>query len=112
MTHIEVFEPPPSTTGAPRGPQVVDPFVEAFAADVDWLMSQGVSVTRHNLAQEPQAFAAHPIVSALLRHHGDACLPLVLLNGHVLTRGVYPQREELAQLAGLLASASTRHPNR
>ncbi len=40
----------------------VDPLLAAFAADVDWLSAQGVSVTRDNLAQEPQALVTNPIV--------------------------------------------------
>ena len=31
---------------------------------------------------------------------GEKCLPLVLVDGEIVSRGVYPQREELAALAG------------
>lgn len=91
------------------GPEV-DPFLAAFAADVEWLTSQGVQVTRHNLAQEPQAFVSNPLVQAALQRDGDACLPLVLVDGKVASGGAYPRREELARLAGLAASASRTKP--
>jgi hypothetical protein len=52
MTKIDVFDPPMCCSSGVCGPQV-DPLLAAFAADVDWLGAQGVTVTRHNLAQEP-----------------------------------------------------------
>jgi Arsenical resistance operon protein ArsD len=109
MTHLDVFDPPMCCSSGLCGPSV-DPLLAAFAADVDWLTSQGVSVTRHNLAQDPQAFVAHPVVKDLLQREGDACLPLVMINGDVVGHGAYPRREELARLAGLTASTSRVKP--
>ena len=43
----------------------VDPLLAAFAADVDWLRAKGVSVSRYNLAQDPQAFVSHPLLRVL-----------------------------------------------
>lgn len=109
MPRIEVFDPPLCCSSGVCGPNV-DPLLAAFAADVDWLVSQGVSVTRHNLAQEPQAFVAEPIVRDALHRDGDACLPLVLMDGAIVARGSYPRRVELAQLTGLTPTASTAKP--
>jgi hypothetical protein len=88
----------------------VDPLIAVFAADVDWLSSQGVSVTRHNLSQDPQAFVAQSVVNDRLQREGDACLPLLLMNGDVVSWGAYPRREELARLMGLTASTSSVKP--
>ena len=109
MTQIEVFDPPMCCSSGVCGPQV-DPLLAAFAADVDWLSTQGVSVTRHNLAQEPQAFVSNALVQQTLQREGDACLPLVLVNGEVAAQGAYPRRQELARLAGLMATASSTKP--
>jgi hypothetical protein len=68
------------------------PLLAAFAADVDWLGTQGVTVTRYNLAQKPQAFVSNPLVQQTLQRESDACLPLVLVNGEIATRGAYPRR--------------------
>lgn len=106
MTRIDVFDPPMCCSSGVCGPQV-DPLLAAFAADVDWLMTQGVTVTRHNLAQEPQAFVSNAVVQQTLQHEGDACLPLLLVNGEIAARGAYPRRDELARLAGLVATHST-----
>ena len=109
MSHLDVFDPPLCCSSGVCGPSV-DPLLAAFAADVDWLVSQGVSVTRYNLAQDPQAFVAHTLVKDLLQREGNACLPLLIVNGEIVSRGTYPRRDELAQLAGLTASASQTKP--
>ena len=41
MTQMDVFDPPMCCSSGVCGPEV-DPLVAAFAADVDWLTSQGV----------------------------------------------------------------------
>jgi arsenical resistance operon trans-acting repressor ArsD len=109
MTQIDVFDPPMCCSSGVCGPQL-DPLLAAFAADVDWLGTQGVTVTRHNLAQEPHAFVSNPVVQQTLQREGDACLPLVLVNGEIAARGAYPRRDELARLAGLVATASSTKP--
>jgi hypothetical protein len=88
----------------------VDPLLAAFAADVDWLTSQGVTVSRYNLAQDPQAFVAQPLVKDVLQREGDRCLPLVIMNGEIIRQGTYPRRDELAHLTGLVATASQTKP--
>lgn len=109
MPHLDVFDPPMCCSSGVCGPSV-DPLLAAFAADVDWLTSQGVSVSRYNLAQDPEAFVAHPLVNETLQREGDAGLPLLIMNGEIVAHGAYPRREELARLAGLTASASSAGP--
>lgn len=110
MAHFDVFDPPMCCSSGVCGPSV-DPLLAAFAADVDWLISHGSSVTRFNLAQDPRAFVAHPLVRDLLQREGDACLPVVIVNGEIIAHGAYPRREELARLAGLTPSASGSKPH-
>ena len=109
MTRIDVFDPPMCCSSGVCGAEV-DPLVAAFAADLDWLTSQGVAVNRHNLAQDPGAFVTTPAVQEALQRDGETCLPLVLVDGKVAGQGVYPRRAELASLAGLTASASRTKP--
>jgi hypothetical protein len=52
------------STGA-CGPEV-DPKLVQFAADLDWLKSQGVIVQRHNLSQNPAVFVENEAVKATL----------------------------------------------
>lgn len=109
MTHLDVFDPPMCCSSGVCGPSV-DPLLAAFAADVDWLTSQGVTVSRYNLAQDPQSFVAHPLVRDVLRREGETCLPLVMVNGEIVARGAYPRRAELATLAGVAPASSQAKP--
>jgi arsenite methyltransferase len=100
---VEVFDPAMCCSTGVCGPSV-DPKLVQFAADLDWLKSQGVPVERYNLAQTPAAFAANATVKSTLEKHGTDCLPLVIVDGSIASVGGYPTRVELAQWAGLASS--------
>jgi SAM-dependent methyltransferase len=100
---LEVFDPAMCCSTGVCGPNV-DPRLVQFAADLDWLKSQGMSVERHNLAQAPAAFAANSTVKSTLDKHGMDCLPLVLVDGSIASVGSYPARMEMARWAGLASS--------
>ena len=86
MTKLAVYDPPMCCSTGVCGP-AVDPVLPRVTADLDWLKRQGVEVERYNLAQQPQAFASNPTVTAALREYGNDCLPLVLVNGVIVSRG-------------------------
>ncbi len=100
MTEIRVYDPPMCCSTGICGPSV-DPKLARFAADLDWLKGQGISVERFNLAQQPAAFVADPTVVAALEAKGESSLPLVKVNGEVKSTGVFPSRDELAVWAGV-----------
>ncbi len=100
IRNLEVFDPPMCCSTSVCGPNV-DPRLVQFASDFLWVAGQGVHVERYNLSQQPQAFAANETVKAALVKYGSACLPLILLNGAIVSKGRYPGREELAKLVGL-----------
>ena len=106
MTIVRVFDPAMCCSTGVCGPSV-DPQLVRFAADLDWLKSQGVSVERFNLAQEPGAFAENAAAKDALADDGEAALPLVEVDGAVKSRGVYPSRDELAVWAGVGAPAAS-----
>lgn len=97
---LSVFDPPMCCSSGLCGPDV-DPALVRFSDDLFWLARHGVRVARHNLAQEPGAFVAHPLVLEALQQHGEAILPLVLRGDHVMSRGAYPSRETMAGWFGL-----------
>lgn len=103
---IEVYEPPMCCSSGVCGASV-DPQLVRFSADLDWLKSQGCSVERINLAQQPGAFAQDEAVKAALGTKGEASLPLVKVNGEVKSSGVYPSRAELAAWAGIDGSTAS-----
>lgn len=100
MQKLEVFDPAMCCSTGVCGP-VVDPVLPRFAADLEWLKNQGVAVERYNLAQQPEMFAGKEIVKQALDEKGMNCLPLILADGRIVSRGVYPSRKELAAFAGL-----------
>jgi len=100
MTTVQIFDPPMCCSTGVCGP-TVDPKLARFAADLHWLANQGVRVDRFNLSQQPQAFAANPVVKAALEAQGSDCLPLVLVNGQIASRATYLVRDELARVAGV-----------
>lgn len=102
MTTVRVFDPAMCCSTGICGPSV-DPQLARFAADLDWLKTQGVSVQRFNLAQQPAAFADDQEVRSALETKGEAGLPLVRVNGEVKSSGGYPSRAELAAWAGVAA---------
>lgn len=105
VSAIHVFDPPMCCSTGVCGP-VVDPQLTRFSGDLDWLAAQGVTVDRFNLAQQPQAFVNHDLVRAALEQDGEGCLPLVVADGRIVSRGVYPSRDVLAEAAGLTVSTS------
>lgn len=88
------------------GPEV-DPVLPRFAADLDWLQSRGVRVERYNLAQQPQAFVARADVQQRLRQ-GVECLPLVFVDGRLVSERDYPTRQQMAQWLQLADTGPTR----
>jgi AhpD family alkylhydroperoxidase len=100
MIAVRVFDPAMCCSTGICGPSV-DPQLVRFAADLDWLKGQGVSVERFNLSQQPAAFADNAAVKTALETKGEAGLPLVMVNGEVKSMGTYPTRDELAAWAGI-----------
>lgn len=100
MASLQVFDRPLCCSTGICGPDV-DPVLVAFAADLRWLAGKGVAVERINPAQQPQAFAAHPTVREELQTRGNDCLPLVLVDGVIVSRGQVPGRGQLAAWTGV-----------
>ena len=102
---LQVFDPAMCCSTGVCGPNVETKLVQ-FAADLDWLKSQGVIVQRHNLSQNPAAFVETKTVQAALTEKGEAALPVILINGKFAMTGRYPVRGELAEWFKLKASAT------
>ena len=102
MTTIEVFDPPMCCSTGVCGP-APDERLAQLSADLDWLKRQGMQVRRYNLSQEPAAFINQPEVARLLRETDGEGLPVIIVAGVVVSQGVYPSRQQLAQWVGLPA---------
>ena len=95
MKTVQVYDKPMCCSTGVCGPEV-DPVLPKFAADLDWLKNQGHHVERYNLAQQPQAFIENKAIHHLLSTAGTDCLPVVVVDGEVVSQTVYPSREDLA----------------
>ncbi len=109
MTTITVYDPPMCCSTGVCGPRV-DPVLPRFAADLDWLKQQGVTVQRYNPAQEPGSFASNPVVVAALAADPSDSLPLILAGDTIVSRGTYPTREQLAAWAGVTVNDKAATP--
>ncbi len=98
MTQVEVFDPAQCCSSGVCGPSV-DLSLVRFAAALESLKRQGVEVIRHNLSQNPAAFAAHPAVSQALKDRGVSCLPLIVVDGQVWSQGSYPDATRVRGLS-------------
>ena len=102
MKSIQIFDKAMCCSTGVCGPQV-DPILPRFAADLDWLRAQGVSVERFNLAQEPSAFVKNPTVQEMLTTKGMDCLPLTFIDGQLVAEQEYASREKFVEWIGLPA---------
>ncbi|MDA8217606.1 MAG: arsenite efflux transporter metallochaperone ArsD [Dehalococcoidales bacterium] len=104
LKKVQVFDPPMCCSSGVCGPNV-DPVLPRFAADLEWLKGRGIDTERYNLAQQPAAFAGSEAVRSEITERGVESLPIVLVDGRVMSRGEYPTREQLAEWSGLDGAA-------
>lgn len=104
MFTLQVFDKPLCCSSGVCGADV-DPALVAFSADLQWLERQGVQVQRINPAHQPSLFASNELVRDELKKHGNNCLPLVIVNNAVVSRGAYPNRIQLADWTGATLSS-------
>ncbi|MDJ0780054.1 MAG: arsenite efflux transporter metallochaperone ArsD [Gammaproteobacteria bacterium] len=100
MKSLTIYDPamccPTGICGTDIDQQLVD-----FAADLDWLKSEGIEVRRINLSQEPALFADNEQVKSVLENSGVEGLPVILADDRIMSSGQYPGRADLAQMVGL-----------
>jgi len=99
MTTVTVFEhaPPPliGVCGV-----VPDRAFEAFEQELDWLEANGLPVERIDPYREPGDAARFEGVTDALATEGPRCLPLILVDGVIVSSGVHPTRTQLARVVG------------
>ncbi|WNV06560.1 arsenite efflux transporter metallochaperone ArsD [Candidatus Methylospira mobilis] len=99
MKKLEIYEPAMCCSTGVCGVDV-DTVLVQFAADLQWLAEQGVEVARYNLSQQPQVFAANQDVVKEMDAGMDR-LPIVVVDGHIVSTGVYLSRPQLMQKLAL-----------
>ena len=110
MKKLEIYDPAMCCSTGVCGVDV-DPVLVQFAADLAWAGEQGVTVQRYNLGQEPQAFAVNAAVVKEMEAGMDR-LPIIAIDGQIVTTGLYPSRAQLAQKLGLTLSNDAAAPKK
>ncbi len=106
---LDVYDPALSCATGACSPDVDDELAQ-FASSLESLKQRGVAVSRYNLGYQPGAFVTNATVKGALDQDGLACLPLVVADGRIISKGRYPSRDELEARvaeAGALACAPT-----
>lgn len=103
---LRIYDPAMCCDTGVCGPEV-DPGLARFAADVEWLKQQGVSVERYNASREPGAFVSNLVVRRALQEEGSKSLPLVLWGEETVATGGYPDRKTLGHIVGLPSAVAS-----
>ena len=100
QTVLDVFDPAMCCSTGVCGPDVDDSLAD-FANDVKWMKGQGIEVNRFNLGQEPEVFKSNPTVLSKLQNEGSEVLPIIMINGEIISQGGYPDRRQLSDWLSL-----------
>ncbi len=108
MKKIQIYDRPMCCSTGICGPSV-DPVLPRFAADLDTIKNAGHTIERYNLSQQPQAFIENKEIHALISSKGTDVLPVVVVDGNVVSKGIYPSMEMLQMwtAGGVTAAASS-----
>lgn len=96
---IEIYDPAMCCSSGVCGPSV-DPELLRVKEVLRQIQKQApeVAVVRYGLATEPQAFVDNHRVAELLKSEGPDCLPLVFVEGKLVSRRAYPDNVQLQAL--------------
>jgi len=100
MASIHVYEPALCCNTGVCGPELDQNLVD-FTASLNHLIERGADIARHNLANDPGAFAADDTVRSFLQVAGSEGLPLTTVDGLTVMTGTYPSRDQLLRYAAL-----------
>jgi hypothetical protein len=98
MSTVTVFRHAPPVIGVCG--VVLDRASEAFEQTLDWLEAIGTLVERFDPHEEPEEAARFEAVTASLAREGDRCLPLILVDGVIVSSATRPTRSQLARIVG------------
>jgi len=99
MTTVTVFRHAPPPLVGVCG-VVPDRVSEAFDQNLDWLEASGFLVERFDPYRQPEEAARFQAVTESLGREDGRCLPLILVDGVVVSSGVHPSRSQLARVVG------------
>ena len=105
MPRISIYGPPGCCSTGVCDPGTSDAMTQ-FATAIDALMKGGHEVARFNMGSQPGAFVENAIVKNALDTDGMDCLPMVLLDDEIVSKGAYLNRAELGEKVGIEIAAA------
>jgi hypothetical protein len=101
---IEIYGPAMCCSTGVCGPSV-DPELVRIQEALRQIQKQApeVKVDRYGLSAAPHAFVSNTVVAELLKSEGPECLPLVFVDGDLVSKGSYPgdlQLQSILQRGG------------
>jgi Arsenical resistance operon protein ArsD len=99
MTFVTVFRRIPRPITGMIG-ILQDPDFERFEVNLDGLETTAVLVEQFDPATAQEQVTKRPAVQQIVSAEGDRCLPLILVNESVVSRGRYLSRAQLARAVG------------
>jgi len=96
---IEIYDPAMCCSSGVCGPSV-DPELVRIQETLRQIQKQApdVTVVRHGLSADPQAFVANSVVAELLKSTGPKCLPLAFVDEKLVSQGGYPGNDQLCEI--------------
>ena len=91
---VRVFDPEMCCSSGVCGP-APDPALIDFQRVLERLKAEGEDVQRYQLSRQPQAFVGTPQVYQILLQLGASALPVVTVDGQVVSVGAYPTYAQL-----------------
>jgi hypothetical protein len=96
---IQIFDPAMCCSTGVCGPSI-DPELVRIQESLRQIriLAPAVEIERSGLTSDPTAFCTNSAVAELLELEGPDCLPLVYVNGELISKRRYPGNEQLQQL--------------
>lgn len=100
MKTIEIFDPAMCCPTGLCGTNI-DPNLMRIAVIIEHLKKHGITVTRHNLRDEPMVYVSNNVVNEHLQKHGADSLPITLVDGEIAVAGSYPTTQQMSEWSGM-----------
>lgn len=100
MKKIEIFDPAMCCPTGLCGTNISTELMR-IAVVIETLKKQGITVTRHNLRDEPQVYVANQVVNDYLQKYGAEALPITLVDGEVAVSKTYPTTRQMSEWSGV-----------
>lgn len=100
MKKIEIFDPAMCCPTGLCGTNISTELMR-IAVVIETLKKQGITVTRHNLRDEPQLYVTNQVVNDYLQKYGAEALPITLVDGEVAVYKTYPTTLQMSEWSGV-----------